>query len=235
MGLYAPHRLGRAVQVSLFVLMGAVLPYNMKTGLDIARATRNQVKSFERNVLAGVPAFILAERHGGFLWTWWPGTALDEQLQEGVADSMRKMRDAGIRPYGLIRNDPDFREVSFEGSPATASHLVWTRGAVPDAGKEASLALNLKQPRFVYAIRLKSSCGKTASGFTKLSAFWGKNGSKDFTEKRPHDQVELLAQPGDRTVTIWVNDTIDEIRLHANPEPTDWRISKTTLLVPMEN
>jgi hypothetical protein len=91
-------------QMCLFTLACIMLPLNTITGLQMPRAVHETMEAFERDLRRGTPPVALAQQYLGRLF--------DANADpETVAELMRRLRQAGIRPYQFM-NDP--------GSPVAA-------------------------------------------------------------------------------------------------------------------
>jgi hypothetical protein len=96
--LYGPRRLRIVVQNALFLGMCLLIPFNTNHGFWWGDWYRKGMDAFERDLVAGVPQSILAERHRDFLFHSMESTKL--------SDLMRMLRDAGMGPFAQLRQNP---------------------------------------------------------------------------------------------------------------------------------
>jgi hypothetical protein len=91
----------------------------------------------------------------------------------------------------------------------------------------------LPAPEFVAGIRLRFSHSNPYSANIQVS--WKKSDESAFPKSaqyiRPRCFLDL--QPGENTLTIYIADTIDQVRIHADDKPFDFCPSEIVLLVPV--
>jgi hypothetical protein len=91
-------RLGtRVVQNGLLVVTFFLLPFNIREGFAWRDWYVSGMNAFEEDLHSGVPRVELARRHCSFLLHW------DEA---GLSRYMLLLHDAGIGPFGAMREDP---------------------------------------------------------------------------------------------------------------------------------
>jgi hypothetical protein len=96
--LYGPKVFRRIFQNALFLGICVMLPLNVQGGLMWRDWYRSGMGAFEKDLRAGVPRLVLAEKHRDFLLHW---------DQERLASCMQMLRSAGIGPLQQIREDSD--------------------------------------------------------------------------------------------------------------------------------
>jgi hypothetical protein len=106
----------------------------------------------------------------------------------------------------------------------------------------------LTEPRFVYAIQLTYVYGGKTHGWAAFRMSWGdgdhnnqrnaglsgcKGGVSLSVETIPQDMWSRRYRGGrQKTITIWVNSTIDGFRICPDTKPFSFGVSEVTLLVP---
>ena len=123
------------------------------------------------------------------------------------------------------------------------------------AAGESSLTFVLPESRHVYAIRLRYTYVKTANPWPTLRVFWRHSSREDFTDRDPAlmERQVSATTPGpdqptwalidgkirtdailraERTLTAWVDATIDEFRLYPESGPFEFRLPEIELLLP---
>src|SRR5262249_42176004 len=111
-----------------------------------------------------------------------------------------------------------------------------------------SLTWSLNRPRHIYAIRLRYAYVR-ASNWPTLHVYWRNSGSQDFNvasalfstvagpnqptwaliDGKIQTNAKLLTE---RTLTVWVDATIDQFRIYLDAAPCEVRFSRIELLVP---
>src|SRR5262249_25238813 len=99
-------------------------------------------------------------------------------------------------------------------------------------GKDPHLTFALREPRQVYAIRLKYSLnyGNAEATPAAFHVSW-KNSSQDSTVDERTSWLALDTGPGEKKVTILVNEPIDQFRIHPDNKPCVFRLSEIVLVV----
>jgi hypothetical protein len=204
---------------------------------------------------AGIPIFILDERHGDVLNPWRGDTP--------AAVGLELLRRAQIGRFRNLRPDPDFREVTIldEATEPVAGGA--TKRFDPPLAMHSELTFRLGNSQFVYAIRLKYSYGDPERGSAVLKAAWmggNNNGEKTNGESQIEVKTGLvpvvdtlyrhnssglslpdipiiprLEWTDEKTETFWVNGAIDEFRIYPDDKARLFRPKQVTLLVPLED
>jgi hypothetical protein len=224
--IYTPPAAGRLVQMSLFALTCALLPLNVQAGLEFGDNARAFNKAFERELRAGTPPFILVEHFDHYT------DKLDSPGEDKeFAGHLRMLHRAGIGYFRFLQPDPGVREVALPVAPAAVNQMTWNHSTGLSFGDNPYLLFALQKPRFVHAIRVTYSYKNTPPP-TYLQLSWRRSDRNDFSEAERSARWDLHAGPEEKTVTLWVNDTIDQFRLHTVDKPGVFHLSKLTLVVP---
>lgn len=235
---------GGSVQLGMLAVLAGLLPLNLHQAIQAGQSLRQRTSAFERDVRNGIPSFILAERH--FASDVVPRVEkLDRILREHKAN--------GIGIFKEIRDDPPFRIETLGVETAVLDRMILHGGVVSSTadGNSSSLTFTLPEPRHIYAIRLQYAYLKTASAWPALRAYWRNSALEDFNDR--DEWVSIVAGPdqptwalidgkiqtnakvrADRSLTIWVDATIDQFRCYPDSGPCEFRLSKIELLVPTE-
>ena len=232
----------RYVQFGMLAALAAMLPVNLQHAIHAGRTLRQETTAFERDVRNRIPAMVLAERH--FANDAVPcAEKLDFILRE------HKMNGIGI--FREIRDDPPFQIESVAIETALLNGMTLREGIASSTTNGGSLTFTLPSPRYIYAVRLRHAYIKTASAWPALRVYWRDSRQRDFNEINA--LVSVVAGPDqptwalidgkiktdakvrtDRSLTIWLDSTIDQFRLHPDSAPCEFRVSKIELLVPVE-
>jgi hypothetical protein len=242
--VYGTSTLKSIIQVSLFAAACLFFLPNLYYGLGVARHFGNIGKALDQDIRAGVPPFMLAERQIAFL-----NPATDDA--KGIALALRQMRQAGMPQFRHMTPDPAFRAVALPVTPIGVNQMIWHNGVgYSSTGNpgQASVDFAFTEPRFVYAIRLEVSYGPQTSGWAAFRISWRnsnrgtwrgekisgcKGGDSLRVETIPHDLWARRYRAGSRkSLTIWINSTIDGFRICPDTKPFSFSLSEITLLVP---
>jgi hypothetical protein len=235
---------GRCVQLGMLAVLAASLPLNLQQAIHAGQYLQQKTWAFEHDVKSGIPAFILAERH----------FASDAVPRAEELDRiLRNHKANGIGIFREIRDDPAFRIETLDVEAAVLDRMTLHDRVLSSTADSntSSLTFTLPEPRHIYAIRLQYAYLKTASAWPRLRAYWRNSALQDFNDR--DEWVSVVAGPdqptwalidgkietsakvrADRSLTIWVDATIDQFRFYPDSGPCEIRLSKIELLVPIE-
>jgi hypothetical protein len=234
----ASEAISRFVQMSLFMLTCVLLPLNMQKGIEIARDLKVNIQILERDLQAGMPASIIAERHTDFQFG--PGYGLPwppdqrQAARQSMIDCLQMLHDAGVKPFTQIRALPALQEISIPVAPTRLNHVRYEEGITYGLGDESYLSFAQADGQFVYAIRFSYSYRKTAGGHSPrilVKTNRGK-GLLALDLGPPCYQEETAAQETPESCLVWVNDTIRQLRVYPDVKPCVFKISEIVFLVP---
>jgi hypothetical protein len=242
--VYGKPGISTLVQMCLFTGMCLFFLPNLAVGLGMGRHFSTIGQTLKQDIRAGVPPFILAERHVAFL-----NPATDDV--KGIALRLRQMQQAGIPQFRDMALDPAFREVALPVAPVGMNQVMWHNGvgdSRADDPSQASVDFALIEPRFVYAIRLTYAYGDKTHGWAAFRMSWGDGDHNNWgnagvsgckgrvslsLETFPHDMWSKRYRGGpQKSLTIWVHSTIDGFRICPDTKPFSFAVSEITLLVP---
>jgi hypothetical protein len=207
--VYGRPRPGRVVNGLLALVMALMLIQNT-TDEHTAFFSQN-LERFQHDLEEGQFPSVLGARYSSYPFSLYPDAKI-------LADYMVMLHRAGIGPFRQVREDPAYRVV-----PVDEKHV--TR---PDEHQ-----FILKQPRFVYALRLKCAYQPRAEA-ALFQATW-QPAPRDGRPARPvKAEVPLLQELKENAVTFWVNDTITRFTLHPDTKPYSCTLWDIELLVPAE-
>ena len=230
----------------LFTLACLFFLPNYERALTV-RSWNEGPQAFERDMQAGVPPFILADRHG-------PTLNAAENDTGRLAQALRNLKEAKIPQFQAMATDPTFREVPLPVTPSALDGVVWKDGVGYSCSRtpaDTSLAFSLDRPRFVYAIRLRCSYEGGAGGSACLKVDWGGDDLKDAGDSggpggenregltvstTPRDMWAARYRSGsEKIVTFWVNSEIDRFRIHPDTKAFAFKVLEIVLLVPPDD
>jgi hypothetical protein len=109
--LYGPPFWRIIAQLGLLAIMGISLPINTQAGLLWRNWYRQGMAAVERDLMAGTPRSVLAERHRAFLLHW---------DQDNLASGMQMLHQAGIGPFRRLQEDSGIHGVHSPVGPSAA-------------------------------------------------------------------------------------------------------------------
>jgi hypothetical protein len=142
--------------------------------------------------------------------------------------------DAAFSLFKRVSADsgrPDYREVTVPAQPIALKDMTWKDGTGRVEGSGGYMVLALPKPQHVAAIRLKYSY-ENAGDSPALRVYWRRSGRNEFAEEERTFHRQENKEPEEKTVLIWVNDTVDQIRIDPDTNPCVFKLSEVTLLVP---
>lgn len=232
--IYSPLRLNAILRAGLFTIASIALWPNTQFGVDYGANLRDQLGSFERDMVAGVPSHMLINRYGSYLHTH----------QDVLIDYMPMLRRAGIGQFRFLKNDPPFREVSVPVVPIQLNQVRWEGRTAYGTGRNPYLVFDLGENRYISGVRLKYSYWNNDGTSPYVSIYWKRSDQNEFTK----DHFSKYSPTGDRanwtrgtwqrlsdpetTMTVWVCDTVGQLRIHPDFKPGVFKISEILLLLP---
>lgn len=225
--LYAPRRLlqgGRLLMLGLLVL---VLPANLRTGQRHGMDRRARSDPFERDLRAGLPAATIARLHAARIYPDPFAFSLRlEGLRRAGVDGFERLAPAGD-DWGALRAVP------VRLDQGLTHQMTWSDGRGRPTGADPFVVFALGTRRFVYALRLRyAHPNASATDTADLELFWRDAGVESFRPDVRHVRRSVPAAPdGGGVVTIDVLDTLDELRIDADPRRDTLRIDGIALLV----
>lgn len=230
--LYGPVR--RLAPMLLAVMAAVALVPNVQFGLTYARDLRMHLAAFERNVAAGVPPYELIRRYGPWL----------HPHQDIVADYLRLLARARVGPYAQLGQDPPFAAVAVPLRPVQTVQLAWSDSVAQVRGPDPALVFELPEDRQVAGIRLTYRYRADDGTLPYIAIHWKTSGEPSFGPARFYK----YSPTGDRanwergawtrihdsttTLTMWIDDTVKQIRITPDFRPATFRIADLSLLVP---
>ncbi len=232
--IYGPPKISSSLRAGLFTVACIALWPNMQSGIDYGLDLRHHLGSFERDMKAGIPSYLLINRYAPYLHVH----------QDILIDYMPMLREAGVGQFRFLRANPPFREVPVRLVPIGLNQVRWEAGTAYGTGNYPYLVFAVPENRYVYGVRLKYSSWNEECNLPYVSIYWKRPDQTEFTK----DQFWKYSPTGDRanwergtwlrlndsetTVTVWISETIDQLRIHPDLRPGVFKISEITLMVP---
>jgi hypothetical protein len=143
------------------------------------------------------------------------------------------MFDASFSLFKRVSADSDqpaYREVSVPPEPIGLNEMSWKDRTGRGEGGGGYMVFALPKAQRVAAIRLTYSYEHAAES-PALRVSWRRSDRNEFAEEERSFLRQEKNDPGERTLLIWVDDRIDQIRINPDTEPCVFKLSEITLLV----
>jgi hypothetical protein len=227
-GLYASCSVGSFAQVVIFAVVCAMFPVNTYHGLNWAREHHNQrMEPTEQAMRAGVPPYKLIRFHRNTLV---PG---GNDTGDWLIPLVRSLRDAGCGNFRYMGEDPPFREVPMSLTPTAMKGLTWNEGNAHVSSEDDYLIFPVPERRLVAGVRITYIHSGNAGGRPAFRLFWKRSDQNEFPTDQSLSMPWLQTGPEERTTgTIWIDETIDQVRIHPDDKPCTFKILKMVLIVP---
>jgi hypothetical protein len=183
--------------------------------------SRMTMEAFEQDLRNSVPTYALIARH--------QENVCSEGDEADLSDLMTMLHRAQIGAFRHLQKDPPFRQSTIPVKPDLANEMAWQKGI------GYCLTIVLPAPEFVAGIRLQFSHPNYNSAHIRV--WWKKDNRAAFPQKAQYDRprCSLNLEPENNTLTIYIADTIDQIRIHPGDKPFGFHISEMVVLVPAIN
>jgi hypothetical protein len=220
------------VQMSLFTVFCVALWPNTHYGLELGAWTRSRAERTGRLIQAGIPPAILADL--GVMFHL--GDFHDQSVaREYAVSRLEMMRKAGIAPYQVLKEKVALAEFSLPVEDFRLTGVSRDDRIMRASGTGTGLAYELAEPRFVYAIRLRYRYRGTGNPALKLFFRTTKEDVISETDMVAHESRTGTEETLERTVAVWVNDTIREILIHIDNKPSTFGLSQVVLILPVSD
>ena len=90
---------------------------------------------------------------------------------------------------------------------------------------------DLGPPHYVHAVRLRYSLSPAGGRMVRLRLGWRNRTGSDLNDERSSDCL-LVTDGAEHSVTLWVNDNIDEVAIQSDAKLDYLKITEVTALVP---
>jgi hypothetical protein len=140
-----------------------------------------------------------------------------------VTGSYYSLRSIRERYYAPGHNRP-MRETPVAAQPIGINQMTWKDGAGDGYGDDPHLVFRLPRPAYVYCIRLRCRLDTPGRSPALFQAFWRDSGRNQFDPAQRNRAYRIPARPEERSLTVWVNDTIDQFRLDPDTKPCHFEI-----------
>jgi hypothetical protein len=229
--LYGSPLAARLARMGLFALACSVWMLNSAEAVKFARVRWGWEHNFLRALTEGEPLYQVSRMYARPL-TY-------ELNQVEFAGRLEMLHRGRIGPYRALKVNPPFVEEPLPIVPAAVSKGVsWKGETARMPGPDAYLDFVLPQPRYVAGIRLtvryldlpnvnlrlpqawkndllSETCPRLQLNWkTEEQAKYVEVPWWEYTKARFQEERYLSPDPREQTITIWVADTIDQVRIY---------------------
>ena len=234
------HAWARIFQYGMALILAVLLPWNFSAAVQTGKDVQARTQSFNTDVRAGIPAFVLAERH----------FASDVVPQsEKLTQILLAQKRNGIGIFTEIREDPEYRTTDVDVATAIPEQIASHDGIFSPASqnpRESSLVFSLPRAEHVYAVRLRYSYVKAQNPWPTLRFVWRNVADQAITRRTRISTVAGPEQPiwalvngriqidarlrTQRTLTVWIDEAIDQFRIYPESGPYEFKVSGVQLI-----
>ncbi len=220
--------LSRLLPFGMFAVLCGLLGPNMGQSYDYVKGHVQTAHSVERDLLAGVPPSLLAERYATFLLT-------GDGFRDHLAKCMRLLHQSGMGIFRSLK-DPDVVAVRIPIKPERVKQVIWYDGLAQCTGDDPVILFSLEAPTFVYAIRVRGRY-ENAGDDVQFQIYW-KDDRQEFsdTERNLFTILTDLSKeqnvPKEQSVLAVVNTRIQDFRIDPAHKPCNFRIDSIEVIVP---
>lgn len=201
-------------------LAAAIMLFNVQGPLKRAKDRGETLQALERDGRAGVPVYLLARRY----------TPLVQHSPDVVALGLRTFQRAGIGVFKDLQEDPPFREIPLPLEPTAVGQLTWSDGTAQGSGPDSYLVFSLPEPRYVAGVRIAYTHANESGSSPVFRVCWKEKDQTDFPPGQSFSSRYLGT--GQATVTIYIGEVIEQLRLHPDDRPFQFYFESMVLLVP---
>lgn len=203
----------------------AGLFWGLSNGLALAKSLQSAQQAFFQDIQDGLPLTAIVARHGE---KW----GLNES---SFAAGIKLLREAAIKPFSRIPDDPPLREILLSTAPAEVRHANFQNGSWICLGRDSELLFKLPAAVHVVAIQCQFVLRSRSAG-TTMRVRWQEPNSdacllaihevsifKGFNTAKPR----RLEQQ-----TFWIDRTIDSFAISPSEAECEFELRRLVLLVP---
>src|SRR5262249_42898595 len=114
--------------------------------------------------------------------------------------------------------------------------MIWDHGIGYGPGRDAGLSFTLKRPQRVYAIRLRYFYDNPPETLEAFQLTWKPGDPDGGADAVRNVRLTLRTAEGEKaepkTLTVWLNDTLDQLRIYPDDKPFVFHVAEVVLLVP---
>jgi len=184
-------------------------------------AKENSIR-FHGDLTAGEPLYRLVRRHVPWM----------HPSQAATRDYLEMLRASGVGKFRAIRPDPPFEQRRLELNPTDVRLARWNNqeGEIIAQGVDPWVRFDLPAPARVAGVRVRYDHHNDDGAPARFRLAWRSDGQLDFPADQQYGDWNLPTGE-DQTTTVWIDQTISQIRLQPDNRPCRFRIHELTLLL----
>jgi hypothetical protein len=148
---------------------------------------------------------------------------------------MPNLRDAGCGNFRYMGEDPPFREIPLSLTPTDVKGLTWDKGTARVSEEDCYLVFPMPERKLVAGVRITYIHSGEPGVRPAFRLFWKRSDQKEFPPDQSLSMPSLETGPEEKTTeTMWIDEAIDQLRIHPDDKPCTFKILKMVLIVPTE-
>ena len=221
--VYAPRRTRGLMEAGLLGLICLTLPLLVARGYHHAGWIRRESDVFVQTVHDGAPGTFLAARFSGILYS--------HGLAPRIPEWINWARRAHLRPFAGAPPNGSWLEEALPANIVLTHQLTWNGTVGRGEGPDPHFVLAVPAPRHVAAVRVRFVLTGPIPSAGWLEVYWRRSDTTAFDGTRSH-RFMLYPSEQERTLVVWVNDTIDQLRIDPDSRPCTFELRELTMLTP---
>ncbi len=211
----------RFAQMSLLTLACITTWPNVQAAFRVGFENRARAGSLAIDINSGMPPSQLILRHLSLL----------HNSHEVLNRGMPQMKKARLGIYANMVDELRFREIPLSQGPTGLIGMRGQNGHYEAVTVDPYLVYTLPSPTPVAGVRLRYRHSNAEGLPGRFVMSWSNESSPRRLPPGRH-AIWTLETREDRTTTIWINATIDRLRIQPDNKPCQFDIQDLTLLVP---
>ncbi|MDB5306135.1 MAG: hypothetical protein JWO38_337 [Gemmataceae bacterium] len=213
-----------ASRMALMLLAAVMFAPNLQAAFESGRFRRRALRNFEADLACRLPPAFMAERGAGRVFP--------ADQQEDVAGYIRNLRDSHTAAFRCLPEDLPVGVVAVPASAFSLRDMIFSGGVARPVGGDPALTIALPRARFVCAIRLHYAYTNSAGTADYFELSWQNDARAPSEAGRSRILLEAHPGAGERTITVWVNERIDCLRMVPTIKMFALKLRAVELLVP---
>ncbi|QDV33487.1 hypothetical protein [Tautonia plasticadhaerens] len=222
--LYGPIALRRLVPMCLLAGSLVFLWPNTRIGLEQAIRRKVQSDPVLADLRSGMPPHALAARHSGFL----------HPSHDELTRALTLLQSSSVGVFRDLVPDPRFRGIPIDASPSSLRLARWdpSTRTIEVTGVDPWVTFSLPERTVVAGIRIRYDHENGGDGSARFKLGWRRSDQPGFPPDQQYDAWSLPTGE-DRTMIVWIDAPIDDVRIQPDNRPSTFRIDELTLLIPV--
>jgi len=212
----------RLVPMVLFAGFCSLIWPSAEEALRAGRVAKENSIRFRGDLAAGEPLYRLVRRHVPWI----------HPSQEAAHAHLEMLRAAGVGKFRTMRSDPPFEERRIDLDPDDVRLARWSGQSheITALGVDPWVRFDLPAPARVAGVRIRYDHQNDDGAPAHFRLAWRSAGQLDFPADQQYGDWNLPTG-SNRTTTVWIDQTIAQIRLQPDNRPCRFRIHELTLLL----